>query len=72
MVDDWSLFNAIMGRAWLHSMKVIPSTYHHMESYLNKDEQIDIFGNQLVEHQCYQVVLESGHPTSNEPCLDEQ
>ena len=28
MVEDLSLFNAIMGRTWLHDMKVIPSTYH--------------------------------------------
>ena len=28
VVDDLSPYNAIMGRAWLHKMKVIPSTYH--------------------------------------------
>ena len=26
VVEDLSPFNAIMGREWLHSMKVIPST----------------------------------------------
>ena len=34
MVDDLSSYNAIIGRAWLHKMKVISSTYHQMMSYL--------------------------------------
>ncbi|KAL6315635.1 hypothetical protein AAG906_003739 [Vitis piasezkii] len=67
MVEDLSPFNAIMGHAWLHSMKVIPSTYHQMVSYLIKDSQIDFFGSQLAAHRCYQVALESGLPTSSEP-----
>ena len=28
IVEDLGPYNAIMGRAWLHSMKDIPSTYH--------------------------------------------
>lgn len=68
MVKDLSLFNTIMGRTWLHSMKVIPFAYHHMVSYLTEDKQIDLFGNQLVACQCYQVVLESELPTNREPC----
>ena len=28
IVEDLGPYNAIMGRAWLYSMKVIPSTYH--------------------------------------------
>ena len=28
IIEDLSQFNAIMGRTWLHDMKVIPSTYH--------------------------------------------
>lgn len=34
VVDDLSLYNAIIGHAWLHRMKVTPSTYHQMVSYL--------------------------------------
>lgn len=41
-------FNAIIVRMWLHSMKVIPFTYHQMVSYLTKDGQIDLFSSQLV------------------------
>ena len=28
VVEDLGLYNAIVGRAWLHAMKVVPSTYH--------------------------------------------
>ncbi|XP_034708876.1 uncharacterized protein LOC117931912 [Vitis riparia] len=45
MVEDLSSFNAIMGRTWLHGMKVIPSTYHQMVSYLTEDGQINLYGS---------------------------
>ncbi|RVW46598.1 Transposon Ty3-I Gag-Pol polyprotein [Vitis vinifera] len=32
VVQELSPFNVILGRAWLHYMKAIPSTYHQMES----------------------------------------
>ena len=67
VVEDLSHFNTIMGCAGLHSMNAIPSTYHQMVSYLTEDGQINLLGNQLVARHCYQVVLESGHPTNNEP-----
>ncbi|RVW62196.1 hypothetical protein CK203_064429 [Vitis vinifera] len=47
MVDDLSLYNVIMGRAWLYIMKFIPSTYHQMVSYLTEEGQVDLFGSQL-------------------------
>ena len=34
IVEDLGPYNAIMGRAWLHLMKAIPSTYHQTVSYL--------------------------------------
>ena len=34
VVEDLGSYNAIVGRAWLHSMKVVPSTYHQTISYL--------------------------------------
>ena len=43
VVEDLSLFNAILGRAWLHGMKSILSTYHQMVSYLTEDGQIDLY-----------------------------
>nr|CAN71008.1 hypothetical protein VITISV_025165 [Vitis vinifera] len=34
---------------------IISSTYHQMISYLTEDEQINLYGSQLVACQCYQV-----------------
>ena len=47
MVNDFSQYNAIMGHAWIHKMKVIPSTYHQMVSYLTKEGQFDLLSSQL-------------------------
>ena len=47
VVEDLPPFNAILGRTWLYYMKVIPSTYHQMVSFLNEDGQIDLYGSQL-------------------------
>ena len=47
-VGDLGPYNAIMGWAWLYSMKVVPSTYHQMVSYLTNDGQVEFFGSQLV------------------------
>ncbi|RVW83292.1 Transposon Ty3-I Gag-Pol polyprotein [Vitis vinifera] len=60
MVEDLSPFNAILGRAWLHNMKAIPSTYHQMVSFITKNGQIDLYGIQLAARQCYQVAREVG------------
>ena len=55
VVEDLSPFNAILGRTWLHYMKVIPSTYHQMVSFLTEDGRIDLYGSQLIAHQYYQI-----------------
>ena len=47
MVQELSSFNVILGRTWLHYMKVIPFTYHKMVSFLTKDGQTDLYGCQL-------------------------
>ena len=45
MVDNLSPYNAIMGHAWLHKMKVSLSTYHQMVSYLTEAGEVDILGS---------------------------
>ncbi|XP_034708999.1 uncharacterized protein LOC117932070 [Vitis riparia] len=45
MVEDLSPFNAILGRTWLHGMKVIPSTYHQRVSFITRDGQINLYGS---------------------------
>ena len=42
VVEDLGPYNAILGRAWLHAMKAIPSTYHQIVSYLIESGQVDL------------------------------
>ena len=67
MVKDLSPFNAILGRTWLHSMKVIPSTYHQMVSFITQDEQVDLYGSQITARQCYQIAHDAG-PSAEREC----
>ena len=48
IVEDLGSYNTIVGRAWLHAMKVVSSTYHHMISYFTSAGQVDILSNHLV------------------------
>lgn len=70
VVEDLSPFNVILSRTWLHDMKVIPSTYHQMVNYLTENEQIDLYGSQLVVRQCYQEAREAESNNNNEPSLE--
>ena len=51
VVEDLGPYNAIVGRACLHAMKVIPSTYHQMISYLTSAGQVDLLSSQLEAQQ---------------------
>ena len=66
VVKDLSPFNAILGCTWLHSMKVIPSTYHQMVSFITQDGQIDLYGSQLASRQYYQIACEAGSSADRE------
>ena len=57
MVEDLGPYNAILGRAWLHAMKAVPSTCHQTISYLIESGQVDLQGSQLAVRQCYQLSL---------------
>ena len=50
IVKDLGPYNAIVGRAWLHALKAVPSTYHQTISYLTSAGQIDLLSSQLVAH----------------------
>ena len=58
VVEDLGPYNAIVGRAWLHAMKVVPLTYHQMISYLTSAGQIDLPISQLAAQQCYQLSVQ--------------
>ena len=74
VVEDLGPYNAILGRAWLHAMKAVPSTYHQTISYLTESGQVDLQGSQLVTRQCYQLSLRELAQTncSGEPPLADQ
>ena len=74
MVEDLGPYNAILGRAWLHAMKAVLSTYHQIISYLTEVGQVDLQGSQLAARQCYQTSLqECGQADrSGEPPLEIQ
>ena len=57
IVEDLGPYNAIMGPAWLHSMKAIPLTNHKMVSYLTNVRQVDLLSSQLAARQCYQLSM---------------
>ena len=57
VVEDLGPYKAILGRAWLHAMKAIPSIYHQTISYLTESGQVDLQGSQLAARQCYQLSL---------------
>ena len=59
-----------LGATWLHYMKVIPSTYHQMVSFLTEDGQIDLYSSQLAARQCYQIAREVGTSQEGKPLLE--
>ena len=58
VVEDLGSYNAIVGQAWLHAMKAIPSTYHQTINYLNASGEVDLQGSQLATRQCYQLSVQ--------------
>ena len=72
--EDLGLYNAILGRAWLHTMKAVPSTYHQTISYLTASGQVDLQGSQLAARQCYQLSMQGREQgeCSSEPSLEGQ
>ena len=42
VVKDLGPYNAIVGRAWFHAMKPVPSTYHQTISYLTASGWVDL------------------------------
>ena len=45
VVKDLGPYNAFVGRAWLHAMKAVPSTYHQTMSYLTSVGHIDLLSS---------------------------
>ena len=47
IIEDLGPYNAIVGRAWLHSMTAVPLTYHQMVRYLTSAGHVNLLSNQL-------------------------
>ena len=70
VVEDLGSYNAIVGRAWLHAMKAVPSTYHQTINYLTASGHVDLQGSQLAARQCYQLSMqehEKGETSNSSP-----
>jgi len=53
VVDKKASFNAIIGRPWLHAMKVVPSTYHQCIKFpLDKGITV-VYSSQRSSRKCY-------------------
>jgi hypothetical protein len=52
VVKASSLYNAIMGRDWLHRMRAIPSTLHQKLRFPTKTGIMELNGDQVAAKQC--------------------
>ncbi|XP_056690256.1 uncharacterized protein [Spinacia oleracea] len=53
VVDCPSAYNVILGRPWIHKMKVVPSTYHQSIKFPTKWGVMEIKGQQRDAKKCY-------------------
>jgi hypothetical protein len=68
VIHGSSLYNAIMGRDWLHRMKAVPSTLHQKLWFPTEDGIMEVNGDQVAAKQCVlaainQKGLEDKHST---------
>ena len=52
VVDAFSLYTAIMGRPWLHSLGAVSSTLHQKVKYPFEGQVLEIVGSQSMARQC--------------------
>ena len=52
VVDAFSLYIAIMGRLWLHSLGAVSSTFHQKVKYPSRGQVLEIVGSQSMARQC--------------------
>ena len=69
VIDAFSLYTAIMGRLWLHSLGVVSSTLHQKVKYPSGGQVLEIVGSQSMARQCLIAVIqhkpETGTSASN-------
>ncbi|XP_030924793.1 uncharacterized protein LOC115951786 [Quercus lobata] len=57
IVSSFFLYTAILGRPWIHSMRVVPSTLHVKIKFPTERGVIVIKGDQQVARQCLTAVV---------------
>ncbi|XP_021845352.2 uncharacterized protein [Spinacia oleracea] len=57
VVDCPSAYNVILGRPWIHKMKVVPSTYHQSIKFPTRWGVMEIKGQQRDAKKCYETAL---------------
>ncbi|XP_030970170.1 uncharacterized protein LOC115990483 [Quercus lobata] len=57
IVSSFSPYTAILGRPWIHSMRVVPSTLHVKIKFLTEQGLTMIRGDQQMARQCLTAVV---------------
>ena len=57
VVDAFSLYTAIMGRPWLHSLGAVSSTLHQKVKYPSGGQVLEIVGSQSMARQCLIIAI---------------
>ncbi|XP_074336053.1 uncharacterized protein LOC141673221 [Apium graveolens] len=57
IIDVDSTYNIIMGRPWIHNLKVIPSIYHQVLKFPTPWGAQEIRGDQNMARECYMTCL---------------
>ena len=58
VVDVFSLYTAIMGRPWLHTLGAVSSTLHQKVKYPSGGQVLEIVGSQVAAQQCLVVAIQ--------------
>ena len=58
VVDTFSPYTAIMGRPWLHSLRVVSSTLNQKVEYLSRSQVSEIVGSQSMARQCLIIAIQ--------------
>ena len=58
VVDVFSLYTAIMGRPWLHTLGAVSSTLHQKVKYPSGGQVLEIVGSQVAARQCLVAAIQ--------------
>ena len=57
VLDNPSAYNVILGRPWIHDMRVVPSTFYQVIKFPTAWGVKEIKGEQATLHNCYRNTL---------------